>query len=398
MNKSSSHQPAFHTIRTALLLLALIVSVSACKKDQEPGTDPNVPTPREIVLKYLKIDIDNLPNYAAPTYPRHYDAVILAQDNAPSLNKVTDAGAALGRVLFYDKKLSLNGTVSCASCHKQNLGFTDEAVLSKGFNGGLTGKHSMRLANANFYTGERMFWDKRAQDLEDQVTQPIKDHTEMGFDAAAGGIDALIGKMKGLEYYPVLFKNAFGTDEISELKMKLALAQFVRSMVSTDSKFDQGFAQVFNTGAPGAGVGAPFPNFTQQENMGKALFLQPPPQGGAGCAGCHSAPTFALAANSLSNGLNAGETVIFKSPSLKNSAIGGPFMHDGRFTTLAQVVEHYNSGIQNGPALDNRLRGPNGQPLRLNLNDQQKAALVAFLETLTDNTIIADIKFANPFK
>lgn len=382
----------------ALPLLAFLLTFSACKKDDDGGSGNPTPTAREIVLKYTNIDLDDLPNYAAPTYPRHYDANLLATDNAPSLNPVTNAGAALGRVLFYDKNLSINGKVACASCHKQSIGFTDEAVLSKGFDGGLTGKHSMRLANANFYTGERMFWDKRAQDLEDQVTQPIIDHTEMGFDAAAGGIEALIGKMKGLEYYPLLFEKAFGSEEISELKMKLALAQFVRSLVSTDSKFDQGFAQVFAPGTPGAGVGAPFPNFTQQENMGKALFLQPPPAGGAGCAGCHGVPTFALAPNSLSNGLNAGETVIFKSPSLKNIAVGGPYMHDGRFTTLAQVVEHYNSGVQNGPALDNRLRGPNGQPLRLNLSDQQKAALVAFMETLTDNSLVSDAKFANPFK
>ncbi|OYU14643.1 MAG: hypothetical protein CFE37_09930 [Alphaproteobacteria bacterium PA4] len=120
--------------------------------------------------------------------------------------------------------------------------------------------------------------------------------------------------------------------------------------------------------------------------------------GGAGCSACHQPPTFALAANSDSNGLDAGETVIFKSPSLKNVGVSRAFMHDGRFATLLQVVEHYNSGVQAGPALDNRLRGPGGAPQRLGLSDADKAALVAFMETLTDTTLNSDPKFGNPFR
>jgi cytochrome c peroxidase len=177
-----------------------------------------------------------------------------------------------------------------------------------------------------------------------------------------------------------------------------ALAQFERSMVSVNSRFDTGFAQVFNPAAPGAGVGAPFPNYTPQEERGKQLFLQPPAQGGAGCAGCHTIPTFALAANSRSNGLDAGETRIFKSPSLKNIGVTGPYMHDGRFQTLEQVVDHYIGGIQNGPALDNRLKTPQGQPLRLNLTTADRDAIVAFMKTLTDNVLINDPKFTNPFR
>lgn len=387
------------TFKHLALFIVLAITVAACQKDDEGApASSNL----EIIQKYLKLDFKNLPNYAKPALPAHYDANILATDNAPSINPVTNAGAALGRVLFYDKNLSRNNTVSCASCHIQSKGFTDDQVLSKGFEGGLTGKHSMRLANANFYTGERMFWDKRATDLEDQVTRPIQDHIEMGFDAANGGMDALVKKMRGLEYYPALFEEAFGDEEISELKIKLALSQFVRSMVSAGSKFDASFAQVFNTGQPGGNAAAPFPGFTQQENRGKQLFILGPPQG-LGCAGCHTVPTFSLAANSLSNGLDPGETVIFKSPSLKNVAVGGPYMHDGRFKTLEQVVEHYNSGVQNGPALDPRLRNPPGtpdagQPRRLNLSADDKAALVAFMRTLTDDAILTDLKFADPFK
>lgn len=391
----------------SLFALLFLTVFTQCKDDDvivEPEPQQPTLTPNEIVQKYLNIDLDDLANYANPVYPAHYDANILATDNAPSLNPVTNAGATLGRVLFFDKKLSLNNETACANCHSPEKGFTDNAVLSQGFNGDLTGKHSMRLANANFYTGEKMFWDKRAEDVEDQVTRPIKDHSEMGFEDAVGGIDSLISKMNKLEYYPVLFKKAFGTETITEFNMKLALAQFVRSMVSTTSKFDDGFAQVFNPAQPGAGVGQPFPNFTPQENQGKQLYLMPPPQGGAGCAGCHNPTTFSLAANSLDNGLDANETVIFKSPSLKNVGITGPYMHDGRFSSLAEVVEHYNSGIIDGPNLDNRLKAPAGgpggplQPLRLNLTQQEKDALVAFLQTLTDDKMIADVKFGNPFK
>ncbi|MEZ4966832.1 MAG: cytochrome c peroxidase [Saprospiraceae bacterium] len=384
-------------LSSLFLMLSAAILFSACKKE-DVSSPVTPPTDAEIVSKYLNLDLDNYENYAAPDYPVHYDANILAMDNAPSINPVTDRGATLGRVLFYDKQLSINNTVACASCHIQQLGFTDDKQLSEGFENGLTGAHSMRLANANFYTGEQMFWDKRASDVEDQVTRPVKDAVEMGFDDSAGGIDSLIRKMRTLEYYPILFEQAFGNTEITEIKMKQALAQFVRSIQSTGSKFDDGFAQVFNTNAPNGNVGAPFPNFTQMENTGKNLFLAPPNAGGAGCAGCHQPPTFALAPNSLSNGLDAGETTIFKAPSLKNIAVTGPFMHDGRFATLEEVIDHYSTGIQQGPALDNRLRTPNGQPLRLNLNDNQKQALVAFLNTLTDSDLLVDEKFGSPFK
>lgn len=388
-----------HILRSVAILAVSAFVFPFCKKTEI--TDP-APDNLAVISKYLNLEFDNLPNYANPTFPLHYDANVQAQDNAPSINRVTNAGAALGRVLFYDKNLSRNNTISCASCHVQEKAFSDESTFSRGFEGGLTGAHSMRLANANFYTAERMFWNKRAQDVEDQVTQPIKDPTEMGFDAAHGGFEAVVTKMQGLEYYPALFEEVFGSREITEEKTKRALAQFVRSLVSTGSRFDQGFAAVYNPALPGAGNGAPFPNFTQQENRGKQLFILGPPQGVA-CAACHNLPTFALNQTSLSNGLNAGETIIFKSPSLKNVAVAGPYMHDGRFATLEEVIEHYNSGIQPGPALDPRLRIPPGQPnagqpLRLNLSADDKAALIAFLRTLTDDAMLTDPKFGDPFR
>jgi cytochrome c peroxidase len=169
-------------------------------------------------------------------------------------------------------------------------------------------------------------------------------------------------------------------------------------MISSNSRWDTAYAQVFNPNANNRGLGTPLPGFTVQEDRGRQLFIAGPNNGGAGCGACHQPPTFALAANSRSNGLDAGETVIFKSPSLKNVALSKAFMHDGRFASLEEVVEHYNSGIKLGPALDGNRLAPNGAPLRLNLSADDKAALVSFMKTLTDTTLTSDPKFSDPFK
>ncbi len=346
----------------------------------------------------LNLDLANPPNYADPVYPPHYGQRTLNNDNAPNDNPVTNEGATLGRVLFYDQNLSINRTISCASCHSQSLGFGDTRRLSVGFAGGETGAHSMRLANASFYEGEVMFWNGRAHDLEDQSLQPVMDGVEMGFDDDAGGVPALVDRMEGSAYYPALFEWAFGSRAISETRMREALAQYVRSIVSTGSRLDDGLAGFGPM--EGQGGGPPprsLPGFNAQENLGLRLFSDPPDRGGAGCNACHELPTLALDEDSRSNGLDLGETVVFKSPSLKNVAVSGPYMHDGRFATLEQVIEHYNSGIQRGPALDRRLSGRGGQPDRLNLSEADKAALVAFLRTMTDQALLVDPKFSNPF-
>ena len=169
-------------------------------------------------------------------------------------------------------------------------------------------------------------------------------------------------------------------------------------MVSTSSRWDSAFAQTFNPALADKGLSLPVPGFTVTEERGRFLFINPPGAGGVGCAACHAPPTFALTANARSNGLDAGETKVFKSPSLKSVGLGSAFMHDGRFNSLAQVVEHYNSGVQAGPALDNRLIGAGGAPRVLNLSAPDKAALVAFLSTLNDGQLAADSKFSDPFK
>lgn len=379
------------TSRRFAAVVTTLSGLAACGGDAT-GPDGDTRSDAEIVLQHVAVDIAAPANYALPAYPVHYGPPVLDRDNTPADNSVTDEGATLGRVLFYDRELSLNRTVSCASCHLQASAFSDPRVLSRGFEGGETGSHSMRLANARFYEGDDMFWDRRARDVEDQALQPVFDATEMGFTDEAGGLTALVERLSGLEYYPILFEWAFGTPDVTEDRMRRALAQYVRSIVSTGSRFDDALAQL----PPGPPQGD-LPGLTSEENLGFRIFTRPRNQGGVGCAECHQLPTMALAVNSLSNGLDAGETTVFKAPSLKNVAVGGPFMHDGRFTTLEDVVRHYSGGIRNGPVLDRRLLAANGQPIRPNFTDGEVAALVAFMETLTDTQLLVDPRFSDPF-
>ena len=203
-----------------------------------------------------------------PTLPPHYLAPpVQNQDNTPAGNPTTDLGATLGRVLFYDKRLSTNGTVSCSSCHQQQNGFSDPRRFSVGFNGGLTGRNSMGLANARYYPNGRFFWDERAATLEAQVLQPIQNSVEMGMT-----LPALVARLGAEPFYTNLFASVFGTPEVNTNRISRALAQFIRSMVSTGSKYD-------------AGVAVGFTNFTAQELLGRQVFLGQ--VGNATCAACH---------------------------------------------------------------------------------------------------------------
>ncbi len=347
------------------------------------------------------IDLTNPANYENQTIPTY-----ITKDNTPIDNEITDLGATLGRVLFYDKRLSRNNTISCASCHIQKKGFSDSATASTGV-AGTTGRHSMRLINARFANERRFFWDERAASTEAQATQPIQDHVEMGFSGTLGdpSFPDLATKLAAIEEYKVLFQGVFGDTVVTEARVGKALAQFVRSLQSFDSKYDTGRA--VNTD------NQPFTNFTASENNGKALFLNPPgPGGGAGCAGCHQPPEFDIDPNSGNNGIvskigGGSDTTNTRSPSLRDlvDASGTPhggFMHDGSRPTLLSVINHYNSIPAVVPGLDNRLTrpGPPGQPRqpqRLNLTDLQKADLEAFLKTLSGSSIYTDEKFSTPF-
>jgi cytochrome c peroxidase len=396
----SIQQDIIQKTLTRLTLMALSAFLVGCGGGSSSSTPSNTTvTTSAGVSDYTTLSLTNLSNYAAPVLPVYYDETTVALDNTPSNSAVSNQIATLGRVLFYDKRLSINDTISCSSCHQQASGFDDPRRFSVGFSGAtFTTAHAMRLGNIRFYQPGSMFWDKRAASIELQASQPIQHPIEMGFVAGVGGIPALINKMNASSYYPDLFSFAFGDAVITETRIQQALGQFQRAMISSNSRWDTAYAQVFNPNANNRGLGTPLPGFTVQEDRGRQLFIAGPNNGGAGCGACHQPPTFALAANSRSNGLDAGETVIFKSPSLKNVALSKAFMHDGRFASLEEVVEHYNSGIKLGPALDGNRLAPNGAPLRLNLSADDKAALVSFMKTLTDTTLTSDPKFSDPFK
>ena len=316
---------------------------------------------------------------------------ITGQENTPANNPTTDSGATLGRVLFHDKRLSLNQTVSCASCHQQAHGFSDPAKFSTGFDGRLTSRNSMGLANARWYQRRSFFWDERAATLEIQVLQPIQNSLEMGMT-----LPALTTRLAAEPFYADLCSRTFGTTAITSDRISLALSQFVRSIISTNTRHD-------------AGVASNFANFTAEETLGRRLFLGQ--TGTATCAACHGSDNFAPGPNINTNGLEnpyllkgLGEVTgrtqhegLFQVPSLRNIALTGPYMHDGRFAALEEVIEFYNSGIIAHPNLSPPLRNRNGAPLRLNLSVPEKAALVAFLKTLTDTSLASDFRFSDPF-
>ena len=347
------------------------------------------------------IDLNDLFDYVNQTVPNYIN-----EDNMPVTNPITDGGAVLGRVLFYDTNLSRNNSISCASCHQQAFAFGDPATVSVGWNGETTGRHSTRLVNARFGEESKFFWDERAENLEEQATMPIKNHVEMGFSGTDGDptIDSLITKLEGINYYQDLFTYVYGDFEISEDEIQDALAQFIRSIQSFDSKFDVGRAQVANNNVD-------FPNYTTQENLGKTLFLNSPQNGGANCNTCHGAPEFDIDNNSKNNSVisvagdpDAVDLTNTRSPSLRDlvnpsGGLNGPMMHDGSITTLLDVINLYDD-ITVDPAntnLDNRLSGMGGQGQNLNLTDAEKDALVAFLETLTGSNIYTAEQWSDPF-
>ena len=329
--------------------------------------------------------------YAYVDLPAHFTKPAAQKfDNTPVNNPTTDEGATLGRVLFYDTRLSANNTVSCGSCHVQSHAFVDPNRFSRGFDGGMTDRHAMNLVNLRFHPRARFFWDERAGNLESMVLMPIKNPLEMGQD-----LDKLASVLARDSHYPPLFRQAFGDDEITVERIARALAQFLRSMLSFHARYDDGLIS-----APTAS--ANFANFTQEENRGKALFLR-------NCALCHLPDQEAhfVMTEPVNTGLdedtrstdggvgditlNPKEIGQFKSPSLRNVEVTAPYMHDGRFATLSAVIDHYSSGGKNHPNKDIRV-----QPMHF--TESEKTALMAFLKTLTDEQFLTDPKFSDPFK
>lgn len=297
----------------------------------------------------------------------------------PADNPMTNAGVELGKQLFHDPILSADSTQSCSSCHLANLGFTDGKAFSKGIDG-LAGRRSaMSLVNVGFYNSG-LFWDGRVKTLEEQALIPVEDPLEMHHRW-----EAAVEDLRAHRDYPMLFRKAFGIKSKQEISKELvarAIAQFERTLISGDTKFDQ----VMRGEA----------TFTEEEAVGYDIFFDfTEKHPDAECGHCHNAPLFTTleyenngitAARSFADYPDPGLGAVtgkeldigkFRIPSLRNIALTAPYMHDGRFQTLEEVIEHYNSGGHDGPNVSPVLR-----PLKL--DKTQKRQLIAFLHTLTD--------------
>jgi cytochrome c peroxidase len=371
-----------------LIALAFTRAASGRAEPPAPSADDKPKPSTERTLRLPETPF----NYASPDLPAHFKTAAARRfDNTPRDNSVTDAGATLGRVLFYDTRLSASNTVACASCHHQKRAFSEPNRFSKGFEGKLTDRNAPSLVNLRYYTRGRFFWDERAKSLEDQVLMPIQSKVEMGQD-----LTKLMELLNKDEKYHDLYQKAFGSDEITTQRTARALSQFLRSMVSYQSKYDEGLSKVLSARED-------FPNFTAQENRGKSLFR-------GNCATCHmpqNQEAHFIMNRPLNNGLdadikkadggvgditlNTSEMGLFKSPSLRNVELTGPYMHDGRLATLEAVLDHYSRDVKNHPNLDGRAR-------RRNLSNRDKADIIAFLKTLTDEKFITDPKFSDPFQ
>ncbi|WP_421876404.1 cytochrome-c peroxidase [Marinoscillum sp.] len=383
-----------------LVITSLLFGCTEMNQEAEEFT-ANVTIDSEVITATFgdQIDANNLFDYEGQTIPNYIN-----KDNTAG-NPITNEGATLGRVLFYDVNLSIDNSVACASCHQQEFAFSDGLQASDGVNGS-TGRHSMRLINSRFADEENFFWDERASSLEEQTTMPIQDHTEMGFSGQEGnpGFDGLIEKLAAIDYYQELFLMVYGDAEITEERVQNALAQFIRSIQSFDSKYDEGRAQVNNDNQP-------FPNFTDQENAGKTLFLARSEVtngvrigGGAGCGGCHHAPEFDIDPNTDNNGVTHSisgdvDTDVTRAPSLRDlfnaeGTLNGPMMHTGDMD-LSEVIAHYNEIEMNreNDNLDRRLRNQ-----QLNLTDDEIASLEAFLHTLSGTDVYTATQWSDPFE
>ncbi|MES2331604.1 MAG: cytochrome c peroxidase [Bacteroidota bacterium] len=350
----------------ACLVVAAMLFQYCSKSDTvttTPATATTTTTNTETTTTFLLPQLPASPfNYSNIVFPAHIANALPSQDNTPATNPITNDGATLGRVLFYDKNLSKNNTVSCGSCHRQDLSFSDSAVKSIGFLGGTTARHSMQLLNVRFYRSGKMFWDERAATLEDQVLQPIQNTTEMGMTLAE-----LETKVSGLSYYPALFQKAFGTTLVTSDRISKSLAQFVRSIVTYQSKYDQ--------------VKQGLSTFTADERDGETLFLT---AGNIACAGCHAPPMFLTSSPAGPFALNDPTDLginnqrRFKSGSLRNIANTAPYFHNGSVASLQGML------AGNIPAHS--------------VAPQDRQKLLAFLQTLTDVASLNDAKFSNPFK
>lgn len=311
----------------------------------------------------------------------------------PENNPLTTEGIFLGRMLFYEKSLSIDNSVSCSSCHQQQLGFSDNKAFSDGINGQMTDRHAMPIVNPVF--DHSFFWDGRAASLEEQALGPIQNAAEMGLT-----LDEAVTRLQQNETYPPLFESAFGSSQVTSENIGKAIAQFERTLISDNSKYDQFLRGEYT--------------LTNQEELGKNLFYTHPNGStlrGGNCGDCHSGvlqTDFLFHNNGLDTTItdigrmditgNNSDLGAFKTPSLRNVSLSAPYMHDGRFQTLEEVLDHYNdhvnifrSDIDPLMQATSNTSGPT-----LALTNEEKLAIIAFLELLTDENFLTNEAFSDP--
>lgn len=316
--------------------------------------------------------------------------------NLKADNPLTVEGVRLGRMLFYEPKLSKDNRLTCGGCHRQENAFTDVAKFSRGVGGALGLRNSMSVFNMA-WNRSSFFWDGRAELLRHQALMPIQDDLEMDET-----LENVISKLKADTKYKNQFIRAFGTDKITDTLISFALEQFMMTIVSNNSKYDKYVANELT--------------LSESEERGRKLFFTEydpfmPENSGADCAHCHGGNNFDNQ-RFFNNGLftdaertdlglenvtkRPGDKGKFKTVSLRNITLTAPYMHNGQFTNLREVVNHYNSGLKPSPTLDPALERTRGTGL--GLTESQIDDLIAFLKTLEDPTLLSNKEYSNPFR
>ncbi|WP_281614672.1 cytochrome c peroxidase [Flammeovirga sp. SubArs3] len=355
-----------------------------------------------LFLTSCESDKEAIKNEAYPLeLPSHFGK----QYTLPDHNPTTTVGVELGRMLFYDTQLSRDQSTSCATCHQQKLAFTDGKALAEGIHGRVGTFSSMSIQNAPWQA--KFFWDGRANSLEQQALEPIENPLEMDMT-----LTEVIERLTSDDRYPELFKIVFGSEEITEERIGMSIAQFERTLISSNSKYDQYLKGSYTP--------------TEEELLGIQLFFTHPEPSqnlrGGNCGDCHLNILTSGDGKGFrgfhNNGLDNDEQLKdglmtvsgsiydkgkFKAPTLRNIAVTAPYMHDGRFSTLEEVIEHYDEHIVMSATLDPLIREASnepifpGDPIVLHLTAKEKKAILSFLKMLTDETFLNDPKFSNPF-
>ena len=383
------------------LFAFIILGCFSCNQKDSGDYEINYYSVADYQVAIQYIDIPQFPLDYTNQYPSYY--------LGRNFERFDKDMATLGRVLFYDKKLSTDETVSCASCHKQNFGFADDVNFSLGIEGRKTNRNSLALgAVFNFqeiYSSTNsqipFFWDHSASSSREVSTQSFTNENKMGME-----MQQVVDAVKSLEYYPMLFEMAYGDRNINEDRILNSISTFVNSIGSFNSKYDKaidesGFLLLKNfSNSPSGDLAM----LSIEENRGKELYFN-------NCASCHGSVNIRPEKIQANNGLdivyedngvgdftnNSIDMGKFKVPTLRNIMVTAPYMHDGRFATIEKVLDHYSSGIQMHPNLDGELKSGNA-PLQMNFTTEQRADLIAFLNTFTDTEFLTAEKYSDPFK